>query len=45
MLALDLGDVTHEEAAEAWKGFDVEDNDDMQTDRNFMADHLFAKYF
>ena len=29
MLALDLGDVTNEEAEKAWKGFDVEDNDDM----------------
>lgn len=28
MLALDLGDVTNEEAEKAWKGFDVEDNND-----------------
>ena len=28
MVALDLGDVTQEEAEEAWKGFDVHDDDD-----------------
>ena len=28
MVALDLGDVTQEEAEKAWKGFDVHDDDD-----------------